>query len=102
MSCSGEFTVDILIFQPGTEIEVHFQKKRCGGGDAVRSKDLGDGKALITIEGITPESKVNAIGFGGRSHEHPRKCSSMAPSLPETVVTIFTRFARLLWVIYHI
>ena len=38
------------------EIEVHFQKKKYGGGD-VNVTRLEDDKAIMIIEGISPESK---------------------------------------------
>ena len=38
------------------EIEVHFQKKKYGGGDVTVTR-LEDDKAVMTIEGILPESK---------------------------------------------
>ena len=38
------------------EIEVHFQKRKYGGGE-VNVTSLKDGKAIMTIEGIAPESK---------------------------------------------
>ena len=62
MSGGGEFTVEISGISDisAAEIEVHFQKKKYGGGD-VTVKDLEDGKAVMIIDGITPESKVNAI-----------------------------------------
>jgi len=37
------------------EIEVHFQKKKHGGGD-VTVNSLEAGKATIVIEGLSPES----------------------------------------------
>jgi len=37
------------------ELEVHFQKKKYGGGD-VTVKSLEAGKATIIIEGLSPES----------------------------------------------
>ena len=62
MSGGGEFTVEISGISDisAAEIEVHFQKKKYGGGD-VTVKDLEDGKAVMIIDGITPESKLNAI-----------------------------------------
>ena len=62
MSGGGEFTVEISGISDisAAEIEVHFQKKKYGGGD-VTVNDLEDGKAVMIIDGITPESKVNAI-----------------------------------------
>ena len=62
MSGGGEFTVEISGISDisAAEIEVHFQKKKYGGGD-VTVKNLEDGKAVMTIEGITSESKVDAI-----------------------------------------
>ena len=62
MSGGGEFTVEISGISDisAAEIEVHFQKKKYGGGD-VTVKDLEDGNAVMIIDGITPESKVNAI-----------------------------------------
>ena len=58
----GQFTVEISGISDisSAEIEVHFQKRKYGGGD-VTVKNLEDSKAVMTIEGITPESKVNAI-----------------------------------------
>lgn len=38
------------------EIEVHFQKKKYGGGDVTVTR-LEDDKAIMTIEGISAESK---------------------------------------------
>ena len=66
MSSGGKLTVEISGISniSAAEIEVHFQKKKYGGGD-VTIKDLEDGKAVMIIEGITPERKVNAC------HERP-------------------------------
>ena len=62
MSGGGKFTVEISRISDisAAEIEVHFQEKKYGGGD-VTVKDLEDGKAFMIIEGITSESKVDAI-----------------------------------------
>ena len=62
MSSGGEFTVEIsgISDVPAAKIEVYFQEKKYGGGD-VTVKDIKDGKAVMTIEGITSESKVDAI-----------------------------------------
>ena len=38
------------------EIEVHFQKKKYGGGD-VTVTSVEDDKAIMIIEGISPESE---------------------------------------------
>ena len=59
---SGEFLVEISGISDisSAEIEVHFQKKKYGGGD-VTVENMEDGKVVMTIEGITPESKVDAI-----------------------------------------
>ena len=62
MSSGGKLTVEISGISDisAAEIEVHFQKKKYGGGD-VTVKDLEDDKAVMIIEGITSESKVDAI-----------------------------------------
>ena len=63
MMSSGEgFQVEIsgIVDISGAEIEVHFQKKKYGGGD-VTVKSLENGKAIMIIEGISPESKGTCI-----------------------------------------
>jgi len=58
MSGSEVLTVEISGISDISEeeIEVHFQKRKYGGGE-VNITSLKDGKAIMTIEGITPESK---------------------------------------------
>lgn len=61
MSGSRELTIEIsgVTDISEDEIKVHFQKKKYGGGK-VTVTSLEDDKAIITIEGITPEGKVNS------------------------------------------
>ena len=61
MSSGEVFKVEISgIFDiSAEEIEVHFQKKKYGGGD-VTVTNLKDGKAVMIIEGIALESEINA------------------------------------------
>ena len=59
MSGGGRFTVEISGISESSisEIQAHFQKKKYGEGE-VTVTSLEDGKAVMVIEGLTPESKV--------------------------------------------
>ena len=58
MSSGERFQVEIsgIVDISEAEIEVHFQKKKYGGGD-VTVTSLQDGKTIMIIEGISSESK---------------------------------------------
>ena len=59
MSSGEVFTVEISGISDisAKEIEVHFQKRKYGGGD-VTVTNLKDGKAVMIIEGIALESEI--------------------------------------------
>ena len=59
MSGGGRLTVEISGISESSisEIQAHFQKKKYGNGN-VTVTSLEDGKAVMIIDGLTPESKA--------------------------------------------
>ena len=59
MSGGGRLTVEIsgIAESSISEIQAHFQKKKYGKGN-VTVTSLEDGKAVMIIDGLTPESKT--------------------------------------------